>query len=139
MEATKPSDSVENLTVMVEKLDPYSDKRGLVINPVAIESLIKQKNCHLVISAPGAVRGNHYHPKGIEILVIMGPADVRVRDGGILHDIAIPADTVYRMTIPPGVSHAVKHAGPEIGILLSFGTVVYDPEYPDVVQDKLYK
>ena len=123
--------------VEVEKLDPFNDNRGQVFNPVEIDTLIKQKNCHVVISVPGAVRGNHYHPKGTEIIVITGPADVRVRQHGTLRDITIPAKSVYRLTIPPGVSHAVKHTGNENGVLLSFGTVPYDPDHPDMVPDLL--
>ncbi len=128
----------EKRTVKIEKLDGFTDDRGVVFNPIEISTLINQKNMHVVSSVPGAIRGNHYHPKGTETLVILGPARVRVREQNALRDIDIPDRSVYRLTIPPGISHAVTHTGTEKGILVSFSTIAYDPADPDVVQDLLF-
>jgi len=129
--------SQEPATVTVEELDVFTDERGTVFNPVEISAFTGQKNLHVVTSRPQAVRGNHYHPLGTEILVVVGPALMRIRETDGLRDIDIPARAVYRLTIPPGVSHAVKHTGPDDGLILSFNSMGYDPEHPDVVQDIL--
>lgn len=115
----------------------FTDERGSVFNPIEMTDLQDQKNLHVVTSSPQAIRGNHYHQKGTETLIIMGPALVRIRENNNLRDIDIPDRSVYRLIIPPGVSHAVKHTGSDCGVLLSFNTIGYDPENPDVVRDAL--
>jgi UDP-2-acetamido-2,6-beta-L-arabino-hexul-4-ose reductase len=128
----------ERKTVIVEKLAVFSDERGVVFNPIEMRDLRSQKNLHVVTSSPQAIRGNHYHRKGTEILIIMGPALVRIRENNNRRDIVIPDRSIYRLNIPPGVPHAVKHTGSTSGLLLSFNTVDYDPENPDVVQEDLF-
>ena len=127
----------ESATVTVEKLDVFVDERGTVFNPIEMSALSGLQNLHVVTSRPQAVRGNHYHPKGTEILILMGPALIRIRQRGGIRDIDIPERAVHRLTIPPGVSHAVKHTGSDEGILLSFNSVIYDPVHPDIVEDIL--
>ena len=56
-----------------------SDPRGFVFEPLEGEALIQQRNVHVVVSRPGAVRGNHYHRVGTESLAVCGPALVRIR------------------------------------------------------------
>ena len=102
-----------------------------------MRDLRDKKNLHVVTSSPQAMRGNHYHLIGTEILIIMGPALVRIRENNDLRDIDIPERSIYRLTIPPGLPHAVKHTGSTSGVLLSFNTVGYDPENPDVVREDL--
>ena len=97
-----------------------------------------QENFHVVTSSPQAIRGNHYHRIGTETLIIMGPALVRIQENNDLRDIDIPDQSIYRLTMPPGVPHAVKHTGSESGVLLSFNTVGYDPKNPDVIRKVLF-
>lgn len=123
--------------VSLEKVATFADERGLVFNPMTMPELNAQQNFHVVTSAPQAIRGNHYHRRGMEILIIVGPALVRVREESGLRDIDIPDRSVYRLTIPPGVPHAVKATGSQDGVLLSFNTVDYDPKNPDVVREVL--
>jgi len=124
-------------TVTIEKLDVFTDERGIVFNPIEMSDLQDQENFHVATSLSQAIRGNHYHQRGTETLIIMGPALVRIRENNDLRDIDIPDRSVYRLIIPPGVSHAIKQTGSESGILLSFNTIGYDPENPDVVRDVL--
>lgn len=127
----------ESKTIAVEKLTVFTDERGMVFNPIEMSDLADQQNFHVVTSAPQAIRGNHYHRKGTETIIVMGPALIRVREKESIRDIVIPDRSVYRLTIPPGVPHAIKHTGSESGVLLSFNTTGYDPQNPDVVQDVL--
>ena len=124
-------------TVTIEKLSVFTDERGIVFNPIEMSDLQDQENFHVVTSLPQSIRGNHYHQRGTETLIIMGPALVRIRENNDLRDIDIPDRSVYRLIIPPGVSHAIKQTGSESGILLSFNTIGYDPENPNVVRDVL--
>src|ERR1700750_2393631 len=87
--------------VTVEALTVHADQRGSVFEPLEAEALPDQRNVHVVVTEPGAVRGNHLHPRGTETLVIHGPALFRCREEGELADTEIPAGAVYRFTIPP--------------------------------------
>lgn len=55
------------------------DARGVVFEPLASAQLGAQRNVHVVLSAPGAIRGNHFHRVLHEVTVVMGPARVAWR------------------------------------------------------------
>lgn len=113
------------------------DERGFVFEPLDGESLASQKNTHVVVSRPGAVRGNHYHIRGTETLVVCGSALVRIRNDKHTEDFSIPAGATCRLLIPPGISHAIKNTGETDGLLVAFNTEPHDPDKPDLVQDVL--
>jgi dTDP-4-dehydrorhamnose 3,5-epimerase-like enzyme len=121
-----------------EQLPLRADKRGFVIEPADVSILEKHNNIHVVWSVPGAVRGNHYHHKGTETIVVVGPALMRVREEGVLRDIPVPSETVYRFKIPPGVSHAIRNMGSQPNLLVAFNTIAYQPDQPDVETDILF-
>jgi UDP-2-acetamido-2,6-beta-L-arabino-hexul-4-ose reductase len=120
-----------------ETVKRFSDERGFVFEPLSGEVLAGQKNVHVVTSRPGAVRGNHYHLKGTETLVVCGPALVRIRTADQLEDFSIPADTTCRVIIPPGVSHAVKNTGATDMLLVAFNTEPHYADRPDWIADIL--
>lgn len=121
--------------VAVEHLTVHTDARGSVFEPLGLDALPHQRNVHVVLTEPGAVRGNHLHPRGTETLVIQGPALFRCREDGELVDTEIPAGAIYRFTIPPGVAHALKNTGDAASVAISFVTVAQDPA--NVVRDVL--
>jgi quercetin dioxygenase-like cupin family protein len=90
-----------------------------------------------VRTAPGAVRGNHHHRIGTEILTVIGPALVRVREDGVLRDETVAPGEVLRCVFPPFVAHAISNPGPGDQILVAFNTVPNDPLAPDVVRDPI--
>jgi len=122
--------------VTVEPLTVHADARGSVFEPLA-EAGLRQRNVHVVVTEPGAVRGNHLHPRGTETLVIQGPALFRCRQDGEVVDTEIAAGEVVRFTIPPGVAHALKNTGATPTVAVSFVTLPHDPAAPDVVPDAL--
>ncbi len=121
----------------VESLPVHRDARGGVFEPLAPAAFAGQRNVHVVLTEPGAVRGNHYHDRGTEVLSVMGPALVRTRRGAEVTDTQVPAGEVSRFTIPPGVGHAIRNTGTTPIVLVSFNTELHDPENPDVVRDVL--
>jgi len=125
------------MSVVFEEVNVHSDSRGFVFEPVTGDCVQNQLNAHVVISQPGAVRGNHYHLNGTEMIAIMGPAMVRFKEDGKIRDIEIPAQKVYRFIIPPKISHAIKNTGDQPNILVAFNTIAHDPLKPDVVQEDL--
>lgn len=124
--------------VTIEVLTVHADPRGSVVEPLAPEALPAQRNVHVVLNEPGAVRGNHFHGIGTEVLAVFGPALVRTREGaGAVADTAVPEGEVYRFTIPPGVSHAVRNTGTVPAVLVAFNTAAHDPGAPDTFRDVL--
>jgi dTDP-4-dehydrorhamnose 3,5-epimerase-like enzyme len=120
-----------------ELLSPRRDPRGFVFEPAGPEALPTQRNVHVVFSRPGAVRGNHLHQRGTEILTVIGPALIRVREAGVLRDVQVAGGAIMRCVFPPGVAHAVRNEGSAEQVLVAFNTEVHDPAAPDVVRDQL--
>jgi UDP-2-acetamido-2,6-beta-L-arabino-hexul-4-ose reductase len=99
--------------------------------------LPKQRNAHLVLTEPGQVRGNHYHERGTEVTLVVGPALFRYRDGTTVRDVDLAAGEAYRITIQTGIAHAFRNPGPGLLILIGFNTEAHNPARPDVVRDVL--
>lgn len=114
-----------------------ADERGVVFEPIADGEIAAQHNCHVVISRPGAIRGNHLHPRATEITAITGPCEVRWREAQGIRQAQVPAGEVWRFVFPPGVSHAFRGTGSEPMIIASFSTLPHDPAQPDVARDVL--
>lgn len=125
------------MRVQVEKLELKADVRGCVWEPASPAELAVQQNCHVVVSEPGAIRGNHFHKLGTEITTQRGPALVRFRDETGTHDVNVAAGEVYRFVFPPNCAHAFKNTGTAPNLLVAFNTVPHDPENPDVYREVL--
>jgi dTDP-4-dehydrorhamnose 3,5-epimerase-like enzyme len=121
----------------VERLAPREDARGVVFEPLEEAMLQGKRNVHVVLTVPGGVRGNHYHERGTEIMTVYGPALVRLRDGTTVEDVRAASGEVLRVTIPPGVGHAVRNTGEAPMVLVSFSTELYDHDAPDTVRDMI--
>lgn len=120
-----------------EPVKRFADARGFVFEPIGEDLLIQQRNVHVVLTRPGAIRGNHFHRLGTETLVVCGPARVTIRSGEDTETFTVPTDATYRVTIPPGVSHAIQNVGETDSLLVAFNTIPHDPEHPDLVPDLL--
>jgi len=125
------------MTVTYDPLRVASDSRGFVFEPLAADAFSYQRNAHIVVSQPGAVRGNHCHIKGEETIAVVGPALVRIREAGIIKDMEIPEGNAYRFIFPPGVSHAIQNLSDHANVLVAFNTIEHDPRNPDAIEDML--
>jgi dTDP-4-dehydrorhamnose 3,5-epimerase-like enzyme len=123
--------------VLVDVLACHRDARGAVFEPLAADEIAGHRNVHVVITAPGAVRGNHRHVRGREIVSVVGPVLVRYREGGEVRDADVPAGEVWRFTFPPGVAHAFRNTGQQPFILVAFNTEEHDQAAPDAIRDVL--
>lgn len=127
------------MPLAINSLQVHSDGRGFVFEPLDAEMIASQRNVHVVISRPGVVRGNHCHLHGTEIIAVIGPALVRIRQDGELRDIEVPDQKVYRFILPPNVSHAIKNTGDRPNVLIAFNSCEHDPQGRDTIQDMLIK
>jgi dTDP-4-dehydrorhamnose 3,5-epimerase-like enzyme len=125
------------MRVHVEKLRPKSDTRGCVWEPASPEELAAQKNCHVVVTEAGGIRGNHFHKLGTEITTQQGPAVVRYRDEAGVHEVKVAEGEVYRFVFPPNCAHAFTNTGSTPNLLVAFNTVPHDPTSPDVYREVL--
>ena len=119
-------------------VDVHGDARGSVFEPLSGEELTTMRNVHIVLTRPGNVRGNHYHTRGTERMVVVGPAVVRTRVQGEINETEVPAGEVWRFTFAPHVSHAVRAAGADLGVLVAFSDEPHDPTDPDTIRDSLF-
>jgi dTDP-4-dehydrorhamnose 3,5-epimerase-like enzyme len=120
-----------------EPVKLHADARGCVFEPLSPDEIPLQRNAHYVASEPGAIRGNHYHRRGTEIVVALGRTLVRVRQGNVTRDFVIPAGEAWRFVFPPGVAHAFKNIGDQAAAMIAFNTEPHDPAQPDVVREAL--
>lgn len=123
------------MKVIIDKLRRATDPRGLVFEPLDAAGLAGQGNVHVVLTGPGHIRGNHFHTQGTEVTSVLGPAQVRYREDGEIHDHHIPAGEVWRFTFPPQVVHAFRNTGDTTQVIVSFNTVPHDPANPDVTRE----
>ena len=121
----------------VEVVRCARDARGCVFEPIGAELLCDQKNAHVAVTKPGAIRGNHYHQHSSETAVVMGPALVRFREEGELRDCVLAENEIRRFTIPAGVSHSFQNTGTKPMVLVAFSTTEFDASHPDVIRDQL--
>ena len=125
------------MKVSVEQVEVHSDHRGAVLRPVSPEDLAWLKDVHAGITLPGCVRGNHYHPKATEVLVLFGPCLVRLREEGGLRDVIVREGEVCRFNIPPGVSHAFKNIGAQSISMVAFSSCADSDGQTETIKDIL--
>jgi dTDP-4-dehydrorhamnose 3,5-epimerase-like enzyme len=123
--------------VRIDILTCHRDPRGAVFEPLSAEDIAKYRNVHVVITEPGAVRGNHRHVRGSEITSVVGPVLVRYREAGVICDVEVPAGEAWRFAFPAGVAHAYKNIGQQPFSLVSFNTEQHDQAVSDVIRDVL--
>ena len=123
------------MKVQVERVVQKEDQRGSVWEPITDSELRTQGNCHVVITQPGGVRGNHYHKVGTEIASQCGPALVTYKDELGLHEVEVKPGETVRFVFPPGIPHAFQNNGKEPNLLVAFNTEVFNPDNPDVVRE----
>ena len=123
--------------VVIERIASFSYARGLIVEPLPPELIPAQRNVHIVVTQPGCVRGNHYHERGTEITLAIGPALARIREGGQVREIVVPDGEAVRFTIPAGIPHAFQNIGTKPIVLVGFNTETHDRTNPDVVPEIL--
>ena len=99
--------------------------------------LAAQKNVHVVLTQPNEVRGNHVHKSAVETTSVVGPCLIRLKEGGVLRDLEVPAGETWRLTIPPGVVHAFRNTGESVLVLVSFSTNLHDPTGADTLREEI--
>lgn len=118
----------------------YTDRRGYLVENADPEIITGSKHFLYTSSAPGIVRGNHYHEHKIEwFCIIKGTCrlvteDIKTkrREETIIHD---TDDILFRAE--PFVAHAMENVGKGEMIFLGFVNEVLDKKNPDTYSYKV--
>ena len=117
----------------IRELTNLGDARGLsfTVHPDALAFVGRMSDVHMASTKPGAVRGNHYHLRRREAILIMPgtkwslhwdagedtPAKHRDFDGS----------KAVLVLVSPGESHAVRNDGDRDMWLVAISSETYDP------------
>jgi dTDP-4-dehydrorhamnose 3,5-epimerase-like enzyme len=119
--------------IEIRELGNSGDTRGhsFTIPAEALEFVGRTADVHLASTKPSAVRGNHFHLRRREAIVVLpgatwslhwddgegSPAQHREFDGG----------SAVLVLVAPGASHAVRNDGSGMLWLVAISSESYDP------------
>jgi dTDP-4-dehydrorhamnose 3,5-epimerase-like enzyme len=127
----------DTMRVRIEPVKTHRDPRGSLFEPLADGELALQRNVHVVLTEPNQVRGNHVHANAVEMTTVVGPCLVRLKESHETRDVEVPAGETWRFTIPPGVAHAYRNTGDSLMLLVSFSTLIHDPNGTDTRRETI--
>jgi UDP-2-acetamido-2,6-beta-L-arabino-hexul-4-ose reductase len=85
-------------------------------------------------TAPGVVRGNHYHNTKVEYFTVLaGVAAIRLRrvDDSEVVEYRVDGDRFGVVVVPPGYAHSLENVGTDDLVTLFWSSEVYDEHHPD--------
>ena len=125
-------------TIQITELTNNGDARGLSFTAPA-EALAfvgRMADVHLASTKPGAVRGNHYHLRRREAIVVLAGTkwslhwDEGDPDGSKAsppQHRSFDGSSAVLVLVSPGVSHAVRNDGDNVLWLVAISSETYDP------------
>jgi oxalate decarboxylase/phosphoglucose isomerase-like protein (cupin superfamily) len=121
------------MKIQILELGNTGDARGFsfTMPPEALNFIGYIADMHLASTAPGAVRGNHYHLRRLEAIVILpGTAWSFHWDEGvglIPQHRQFDGGSAVLVLVSPGASHAVRNEGAAPLWLVACSSESYDP------------
>lgn len=119
--------------LQIQELGNNGDKRGFSFTapPEALAFVGRMADVHLASTKPGAIRGNHYHLRRREAIVVLPGTKWSLHwdDGestSAQHRNFEGASAVI-VLISPGASHAVRNDGDDVLWLFAISSETYDP------------
>lgn len=120
--------------IQISELPNHGDQRGysFTIPADALGFLQRVQDIHVASILPGAVRGNHFHQRRREILVLTYTSDWSFHwddgPGTTAQERIFDGRGAVLITILPGASHAVRNDGYEPLTLMAASSEPYDPK-----------
>jgi dTDP-4-dehydrorhamnose 3,5-epimerase-like enzyme len=121
------------MKLQISELDNHGDVRGFSFSPPpeALAFLGRIADIHLASTAPGAVRGNHYHLHKQEALLLLPGAAWSLHwdegeDTAAQHR-SFDGRGAVLVLISPGCSHAVRNDDAGLLWLVACSSDLYDP------------
>lgn len=126
--------------IRVLRLEDVGDERGSVWTlPVELlDRLGSIRNVHLTTCRPGCVRGNHYHSRQHELIVVAGPDEWELYYSAGSQEVPevrrFAGGRAVLIDVEPGAPHAIRNTGANDLTVLSCTDVLYHPKEPDVTR-----
>lgn len=126
--------------IVTKKMRRYTDARGYLVENTDPDIISTSKHFLYTTSAPGIVRGNHYHEHKVEwFCIIKGTCrfvteDIKTkkREEIVIHE----SDDILFQT-EPFIAHAMENIGDTEMIFLGFVNEVLDHNKPDTFTYKV--
>ena len=119
--------------VQIKQLTNNGDTRGLSFSAPtdALAFVERMSDVHLASIKPGAVRGNHYHLRRREAIVVLPGSRWSLHWDEGDHESAqhqdFEGDRAVLVLVGPGASHAVRNDGVSELWLVAISSETYDP------------
>ncbi len=121
------------MNIEIAELKNNGDARGLSFTAPA-EALMfvgRLADVHLASIKPGAVRGNHYHLRRREAIMVLPGTSWSLHwdngEGSAPEHRSFEGNDAVLVLISPGASHAVRNDGGEAMWLIAISSETYDP------------
>lgn len=121
------------MKIRILQLNNSGDGRGFSFTaPVeALDYVGRMADVHLASTKPGAVRGNHYHLKRREAIVVLPGTNWSFHwdegdETAALHR-EFDGSRAVLVLVAPGASHAVRNDGEDLLWLVAISSERYDP------------
>jgi dTDP-4-dehydrorhamnose 3,5-epimerase-like enzyme len=121
------------MKIQISELPNHGDTRGFSFSPPpqALDFVGRVADIHIASTAPGAIRGNHYHlHKQEAIFVFPGSAWSLHWDEGSGQSVqrrSFDGSTAVIVLVSPGSSHAIRNDGTSLLWLVTCSSELYDP------------
>jgi oxalate decarboxylase/phosphoglucose isomerase-like protein (cupin superfamily) len=120
------------MKIQISELNNHGDARGSSFSPPAeaLDFLKRIADMHLASTGPGAVRGNHYHLRKREAIVILPGAAWSLHwdegEGTAAQHRSFDGKSAVLVLVSPGASHAVRNDGSATLWLVACSSETYD-------------
>ena len=123
--------------IEIIKLENYGDKRGALYNipDSDVQFLYKIQNIHFGKIHPDSIRGNHYHHRGREMLII-GYSDTWTlawskKDSAEISKKEFTGTGAVLIKVSEGIVHSVKNNGDKDLEIIALSNRIFSKEDPD--------
>jgi oxalate decarboxylase/phosphoglucose isomerase-like protein (cupin superfamily) len=119
--------------IEIAALPNHGDARGLSFTAPAeaIAFVGRMADVHLASTGPGAIRGNHYHLRRREAIVVLPGAKWSLHwdegDTTAAQHRGFDGSAAVLVLVSPGASHAVRNDGSSPLWLVAISSEAYDP------------
>ena len=102
----------------ITKIPLKTEERGFVVQGLCLKNI---KNAHIVSIKKNKIRGNHFHKKQTETIVIVkGKVQMKFAYNNKVVEMIKDKNTAFVIEIKPEVQHAFKNLSNEESILFCF-------------------
>lgn len=121
------------MKIEITELKNGGDARGFSFTAPAdaLAFVGRMADVHLASVKPGAVRGNHYHLRRREAIVVLPGTCWSVHwdegEGSAAEHRSFDGNSAVLILVSPGASHAVRNDGDGLIWLVAISSETYDP------------